>query len=270
MTSIPHLLRLTPQSFSITSIITIAPTNKMAEPQISVVTSPSDLSDIFHCISESFGRQIQDGVWLTLNPKWDTPSGQASGTADLLKRFSSIKTNKDEHANTVFLKATLPDPDNESKTRVVGMAIWQQASFVEGYGDVPTVDLGESVKELEPKQQRYAQQMFGSLWKRRIEVAKEKADTKADPPAIFVLDMCCVHPGFQRRGIAQKLVGWGLEEAKKRGGLECTTEASAMGRGAYRKLGFTDEGADDIVYEVDEEFKDWSKPPNVFLRTGTK
>jgi aminocarboxymuconate-semialdehyde decarboxylase len=36
----------------------------------------------------------------------------------------------------------------------------------------------------------------------------------------------------------------------------------------YRRLGFKDEKVGDIVYEVDEEFKDWDTPPNVFLRTG--
>lgn len=58
-----------------------------------------------------------------------------------------------------------------------------------------------------------------------------------------------------------------LEEAKQRGNLECTTEGSVMGRPVYRKLGFKDEGAGDIVFEVDEEFQSRDKPPNVFLRT---
>ncbi|PVH95499.1 hypothetical protein DM02DRAFT_617871 [Periconia macrospinosa] len=242
----------------------------MAEPQISVITSPSDFSSIFYCISESFGRQAQDGVWLSLNPKWETPEGQARGTAELTARFNHIKNNNNNDPNTVFLKATLPDPANESQTRIVGMAIWQQASFVEGYGDPPSNDLPPSVKELPEPQQRFARQMFASLWKRRIAYVREKAESKADPPAIFVLDMCCVDPAFQRRGIAQKLVEWGLQEAQRRGGLECTTEGSSMGRGVYKKLGFESEGDGDIVYEVDDEFKDWSKPPNVFLRTCAK
>ena len=91
---------------------------------------------------------------------------------------------------------------------------------------------------------RFAAQMFRSLWKRRIAYAKEKKS--ANPPAIFVLDICAVDPEFQRRGIAGKLVEWGLEEAKRRGGLECTTEGSSMGRGVYVRLGFKDEGVGDI------------------------
>lgn len=201
-----------------------------------------------------------------MNPGWDTPEGQKSGAASLAKRLDSISTNKDGKPNTVMLKATLPvEEEGSSQRRIVGFAIWQQASFVEGYGDPPTDDVGSEVA-LDETEKRFAAQMFRSLWKRRIAYAKEKES--ADPPAIFVLDICAVDPAFQRRGIAGKLVEWGLEEAKRRGGLECTTEGSSMGRAVYMRLGFKDEGVGDIEYEVDEEFKSRDKPPNVFLRTG--
>ncbi|KAF2643761.1 hypothetical protein P280DRAFT_216181 [Massarina eburnea CBS 473.64] len=229
------------------------------------VTSPEDFTHIFYIIGEAFGRQARDAVWTVLNPGWEDAKGQQKGAADLAKRFNSVQTNKDGKPNTVFLKATLPDPAVESKRKVVGMAIWQQCSFVHGFGDPPSADLGDSLLGLDPKEARFASQVFASLWKRRIETTKEKST--AAPPAIFVLDMCCVDPAFQRRGIAQKLVQWGLDEAEKRGGLECTTEASSMGRGAYVKLGFKDEGTGDVVYEVDDEFKSRDKPPNIFLRT---
>jgi ribosomal protein S18 acetylase RimI-like enzyme len=233
------------------------------------VSSADDFAQIFHCVSEAFGRQAKDAVWLVVSPGWDTPEGQKRGAAQFTKRWQEIKTNKDGHPNTVFLKATLPSPHDASQRKIVGMAIWQQASFVDGHGDPPTDDLSpDLVPILNPTEARFAAQMFKSLWKRRIAYAKEKVN--ADPPAIFVLDMCAVDPEFQRRGIAQKLVQWGLDEAKRRGNLECTTEASSMGRGAYQKLGFQAEGTQDIFYEVDEEFQNWDKPPNVFLRTGVK
>lgn len=233
------------------------------------VSSADDFAQIFYCVSEAFGRQAKDSVWLVVSPGWDTPEGQERGAAQFTKRWQEIKTNKDGHPNTVFLKATLPSPQDASQRRIVGMAIWQQASFVDGHGDPPTDDLGaDLISLLDPTNARFATQMFKSLWQRRIAYAKEKVN--ADPPAIFVLDMCAVDPDFQRRGIAQKLVQWGLDEAKRRGNLECTTEASSMGRGAYQKLGFQPEGTQDMVYEVDEEFQDWDKPPNVFLRTGIK
>ncbi|KAF1948442.1 putative GNAT family acetyltransferase [Byssothecium circinans] len=236
------------------------------EPLIEQVTSAEDFTHIFSCISEAFGRQARDALWMVLNPDWEDEKGQEKGAADLVKRWNAVKTNKNGLPNTVFLKATLPDSADESKRKIVGMAIWEQCSFVDGYGIQPSEDLGDALNGLDPNEARFASQMFRSLWKRRIEYTKEKST--ADPPAIFVLDMCCVHPSFQRRGIAQKLVQWGLGEAKRRGGLECTTEASSMGRGAYVKLAFRDEGVGDIVYDVDGEFKDRDKPPNVFLRTG--
>jgi GNAT superfamily N-acetyltransferase len=233
------------------------------------ISSPEDLAQIHYCLNESFGRQARDALWLVLNPKWETPEGQEEGTAQLVTRWKSITKDKKGRPNTVFLKATIPDPKDETKKRIVGMAIWVQASFVDGYGDPPAADMGDSLNALDPKDARFANQVFRSLWKRRLEVAKEKQSS--DPPAIFVLDMCGVDPEYQRRGIAGKLVQWGLDEAKRRGGLECTTEASSMGRGAYMKLGFKPEGdGADMAFEVDDEFKGRDVPPNVFLRTGTK
>jgi GNAT superfamily N-acetyltransferase len=247
--------------------MTLASSQKQATVLIEPVDSPDDLPQVNHCVSEAFGRQARDAVWLAVNPHWDTHQGQQQGVVRLLQRWQSIKQNKDGRPNTIFLKATLPDPENETKRIIVGMAIWQQASFVDGYGDPPSDDMEDAVKSLSPTEARFARQMFRSLWKRRIEVTKEKVDS--EPPAIFVLDMCAVDPNYQRRGIAGKLVQWGLDEARVRGGLECTTEASSMGRGPYIKLGFQPEGdGADLIYEVDEDFMDRDKPPNLFLRTG--
>jgi GNAT superfamily N-acetyltransferase len=252
------------------NVATMTTPNKQHVAGVSIdpVTSAEDFPPIMHCISEAFGRQARDAAWIVLNPRWETPQGQQEGANQLRKRWESIKTDKEGRPNTIFLKATFPDSENDTKRKIAGMAIWQQASFVDGYGDPPSDDLGDALKLIDPTEARFASQMFRSFWKRRIEVAKEKAHS--EPPAIFVLDMCCVDPGYQRRGIAGKLVQWGLDEAKRRGNLECTTEASSMGRGAYIKLGFLPEGnGADILYEIDEEFRSRDKPPNVFLRTGS-
>ncbi|KAH7113250.1 putative GNAT family acetyltransferase [Dendryphion nanum] len=238
-----------------------------SELRIEPVTSADDFEQAFYCVSEAFGRQAKDSVWIVVNPGWDTPEGQKEGAAKLVKRWENVTKNRDGKPNTIFLKATLPvERNGKSEWRIVGLAVWQQASFVEGYGDPPTDDLGSGLDGLEPDEKRFAAQMFRSLWKRRIAYATEKKS--ADPPAIFVLDMCAVDPTFQRRGIAGKLAEWGLEEAKRRGELECTTEGSSMGRAVYERLGFKNEGVGDIEYVVDEEFKSRDKPPNVFLRTG--
>jgi GNAT superfamily N-acetyltransferase len=242
-------------------------TTNADEPRVGLVENEEDLVQGFYSISEAFGRQCNDAIWTSVYPGWDTPAGQKEGAAKLIKRWKATKTNKFGDANTVFLKATVSiDEDGEKKEKIAGLAIWQQCSFVDGYGDPPINDLGDDIKTLEPAEQRFASQMFGSLWKRRIAYTREKQN--ADPPAIFVLDLCAVDPAYQGRGAAKKLVQWGLDEAKRRGNLECTTEASSMGRGVYMKMGFQPEGElKDMEFEVDEEFKDRKPPPNVFLRT---
>jgi aminocarboxymuconate-semialdehyde decarboxylase len=235
---------------------------------IAPVECDKDIIEGNHCVSEAFGRQTQDAIWKALNPNWDTEAGRALNAQNLIKRWKTATTNKDGKPNTVFLKATVPDPNKQGERKVAGMAIWTQLSNIEGYGDTFTGDMTEILADFNDTEKRFAEQMFRSLWKRRIEYIKQVSESGRNPPAIFVLDMCAVHPDFQRRGIAGKLVQVGLEEAKERGNLECTTEGSAMGHTVYRKLGFKDEGVGNIVFEVDDEFQSRDKPPNVFLRTG--
>ncbi|OBT52940.1 hypothetical protein VE04_07633 [Pseudogymnoascus sp. 24MN13] len=212
--------------------------------------SPDDFAQIYHCISEAFGRQIKDSIWIAMNSNWNSPEGQREGASKLLEHWQSSAKNKEGHPNTVILKATLPDPQDGFKLKIVGAAIWSQASFVDGYGDLA---------DGQPCWPRG----FGSHRE-----ALREPDAKSDSPAMFTLDTCAVDPAFQRRGVARKLVEWGLEEAKRRGGLECTTEASPMGRGLYERLGFGAEGAgEDLVYEVDEEFRNRDKPEILFMRT---
>jgi ribosomal protein S18 acetylase RimI-like enzyme len=233
---------------------------------IEPIHDANDFVQFFHVASEAFGRQAKDAIWIVTHPGWDTSTGAQEGAGRLRSRFESIRTNRDGKPNTVFLKATLPDPEGDpSKGQIVGLAIWQQVSIVDGYGDPPADDPVANIEIKDPTEKRFASQMLMSLYKRRIEVVKEKANSS--PPAILALDFCAVDPAFQKRGIAGKLVQWGLDEAQRRN-PEATTEASSMGRGVYEKLGFRREADRDIEYEVDEEFRTRVLPPNVFLRTG--
>ncbi|EMD90710.1 hypothetical protein COCC4DRAFT_126737 [Bipolaris maydis ATCC 48331] len=222
-----------------------------------VVISPfeteKDFKQAQHCVSEAFGRQAKDSIWMLMNPGWDTEEGQAKHAKGLMEKWQSVTTNKDGQPNAIYLKATLPDPNEPGERRVVGMAIWRQLSFVEGYGDPFSDDVSASLTNFDETKRRFATQMLRSLWKRRIAYMHEVKESGRNPPAIFTLDICAVDPAYQRRGIASKLVEVGLAEAKKRGDLECTTEGSAMGRAVYQRLGFKDEGTGDIQYEVDED-----------------
>ncbi|KAI0863136.1 acyl-CoA N-acyltransferase [Xylaria cubensis] len=231
---------------------------------VEVINNEDDFTEGYQCISEAFGRQIHDGIWTAFNPGWETPEGQAAGANRMVQRWRSVTTDNKGNPNTVFLKATLPD-DGGRRRIIVGFAIWVQASAVEGHGYIASDDAKMDLEPLYPgneTEQRFLRQMLGSLTKRRVEYVRAKAT--ADPPAIMALDLCVTHPAFQRRGIASKLVQWGLDEARRRGIPDATTEASSMGRHAYAKLGFKPQGSD-IVYELDDEFSGRDKPPNLFM-----
>ncbi|CAI7677636.1 unnamed protein product [Penicillium manginii] len=195
------------------------PQRKDAGVRIEPVDRPEDIEQAFHCLGEAFGRQAQDGVWTAMNPGWDTPTGKASGAARMVARWRGITTDKNGNPNTVFLKATVPSAQADGERTVAGLAIWAQASCVEGYGDPPSEDMVKAMnlEELYPgneTEQRYLAQVMTSFLRKRNEVIKEKASSTQ--PAVLVLDICAVDPAHQRKGIAKGLVQWGLDEAKRR------------------------------------------------------
>lgn len=241
--------------------------------RIEPIDNAEDIIQAFDCVCEAFGRQVQDGVFMILYPEWETPEGRMRGATRMVNRWRGTTTNNSGNPNTVFLKATLPCADQPDKRISAGFAIWVQASDVEGYGDPVTKreDLATAMnlEELYPgnePEQRYICQTFSSLQKCRTEVVREKATEVA--PAVMILDMCAVDPAHQRKSIARALVQWGLDEAQRRGNLECITEGSAMGRHVYGQMGFKPQS--DIEYLVDNEFLARSRPSNVFMRTGGK
>jgi len=236
--------------------------------RVEPVDGPGDIEQAFYCVSEAFGRQVQDGVWIAMNPGWDTVSGKASGTARMVARWKDITTDRNGNPNTVFLKATLPSAKPNEERVIAGLAIWVQASCVEGHGDPPDEDVARAMnlEALYPgneTEQRYLAQVMTSLHQSRNVVIKEKASDV--PPAVMVLDLCAVDPAYQRKGIAKGLVQWGLDEAKRRGNLEAILEGSSMGRHVYAKMGFEAQHPE-IVYHVDEEFASRSRPSNLFMR----
>ncbi|KAJ5876451.1 uncharacterized protein N7529_002035 [Penicillium soppii] len=236
---------------------------------IELINDVDDFIQAFDCVSEAFGRQAEDGIWIAMNPGWDSPEGRERGASRMADRWRHTTFDYRGNPNTLFLKATLLGPGGASKRSIVGLAIWVQASSVEGHGDPPLYDLeaamnlGDIYPGNEPEQ-RYLCQAISSLQKRRREVIEKKITEL--PPAVFVLDLCAVDPMHQRKGIAKELVKWGLAEARRRGNLEAITEASIMGRTVYSRMGFKPEGVD-IEYFVDDEFSSRKRPANIFMRT---
>ena len=54
---------------------------------------------------------------------------------------------------------------------------------------------------------------------------------------LLALDLMCVSPLAQRRGVGQRLMDWGCEQADKFG-VEAVVEASDEGKGLYARYGF--------------------------------
>lgn len=239
--------------------------------RIEVIQDAADFTGAFDCCARAFGEQIHDNIWITLSPGWDTPEGRAAGAARMAERWRSTTTDSAGRPNTVFLKATLPDPAGGAGRVVVGTAVWAQLSVVPGRGDPPSADLAPTPAALsamfggDERAARLASQLWASLVGPRVALVRAKAG--AEPPATWILDLCAVDPAFQRRGIALELVRWGLEEGRRRGGPESSTEASVMGRHVYRKLGF--QPVAEISYEIDEELRGGLEfPSNLFMRTS--
>lgn len=229
------------------------------------ITDAQDFKECFACLAGSFGHQASDEIWKTTNPGWDTEQGSAACAETMIERW---KQGNDAH--TIHLKAIVQDEQTLDGHHIAGYAVWTQLSPDTRFGEKPQDWKPDHFQDLYPtdeSERRFLAQMFTSLQRDRKKVVEEKASS--NPPAVMALDICGVHPRYQKRGIASKLVQWGLDEAQSRGGLECITEGSSMGRHVYAKLGFQPQGPE-VVYDVDPVYLNRPKPSNLFMRTGAR
>ncbi|KAK3312015.1 acyl-CoA N-acyltransferase [Apodospora peruviana] len=70
---------------------------------------------------------------------------------------------------------------------------------------------------------------------------------------MFLKILLC-HPDYQRRGAGTALTMWGINEARRQGGLHTTVFASPMGLALYKKLGFKEIGKFRVQLEDDDAF----------------
>ena len=243
-----------------------------SDVRVEVIDNEADFGPAFEASAQAFAVQARDGIWMAMNPGWDTPEGKQNNVSRLVSRWRGVTKDRDGNPNTVFIKATVPDPQDPSKRVIAGLAIWEQVSNAEGRGAPPSGDVPSVIKDMglpslypgNEAEQRYLAQTMYSLHKPRLDLVRSIANT--EKPAILALDICAVSPDFQRRGIAGKLVQWGLDEAERRGGLEAVMEASSMGRAVYARVGFKQDGPE-ITYEIDGEFAHRPMPSNIFMRS---
>jgi GNAT superfamily N-acetyltransferase len=241
---------------------------------VSPVTTEDHFQDLFAVTAAAFGGQTNDAFWTSIYPGWDTTEGAARGAERMKTGWRNTQHDKDGRPYTVMLQASIPTPDEQGR-RIVGVAIWCQYSVVEGHGVKPIDGTIDQVREKlgltqlypdDEDKQRYVARGWQCLTADRNRAIQE-ASTR-EIPATFVLDILAVHPDAQKRGIAGRLAGWGLEEAHRRGGLECTTEGSKMGRSVYAKLGMRP--VKQIEWDMGDTQKEGYRdmPDNVFMSTG--
>jgi ribosomal protein S18 acetylase RimI-like enzyme len=79
-----------------------------------------------------------------------------------------------------------------------------------------------------------------------------------------VLEYLAVNPDYRRRGVGEKLVSWGIEQADKQG-VDSVLEATNDGGKLYRKLGFEDIAP--IEYKsITDKFHQRTRPDLMFMR----
>ncbi|KAI1271202.1 hypothetical protein F5Y07DRAFT_26379 [Xylaria sp. FL0933] len=189
----------------------------------------------------------------------------------MVHRWKTITADDRGDPNTVFSKATIPDPNSYDPGRriIVGFALWIQSATLPEYGIVHSSELRDAMDldALLPgnkSEQEFLCQMYRCQARPRLEFLKAKTASSTEPPVILVLCTCATHPSYQRRGIGTKLTQWGLDEARRQGISDVTVEGSRMGRRLYERLGFRPQGQS-ILYEVDDKFSNREKPSNVFM-----
>ncbi|KAF7591500.1 hypothetical protein BBP40_001490 [Aspergillus hancockii] len=107
--------------------------------------------------------------------------------------------------------------DTDADSAIVGFALWSLP--MEGTVETEAVEDG-----------------FSPPW-------PESCDGK------FYVIILGTHPDARRKGVATKLMEWGLEKAKE-DGVEVYLSATQMGKPVYEKLGFEDRGRVEAVGHV--------------------
>ncbi|EER26466.1 GNAT family acetyltransferase, putative [Coccidioides posadasii C735 delta SOWgp] len=148
-----------------------------------------------------------------------------------------------QNFKSVLLGGSLPDPEvhalvavDPSTDQTVAYCRWTIPTAY-GYGDAPRAEISCQAAARAAKALEYAPEstnkeiydMFASLLK-----AKQKVHTREDD---MILNMLCVLPEYQGRGIGKQFLKWGMEKADAKG-ARIYLESTPAGYPMYQKYGW--------------------------------
>ncbi|KAH8820565.1 acyl-CoA N-acyltransferase [Xylogone sp. PMI_703] len=186
---------------------------------------------------QALKRQLEN--WTTGKPpgseiKWikavDTKTGKIVGASKWMIFHAAASESEEEK--------------REGKKR------WSDPGFTVGWLE-PAIPLGgpEGIKGLSGMtgvdDQAYVDWIMNEVTRRRRE--------RIQGPAVL-LDFCFCDPAYQRRGIGQLLVSYGIKRADEMG-VEAHVEASPLGRRLYQLCGFR--LVENVLIDAGEKRDDW-------------
>ena len=178
------------------------------------LATEEDAGELFAVCSAAFGPD--DPAWRAYYPRHWTAEGRKAGTERFL---SAIKG--DHHA--VYHKAL-----DVTSGAIVGFSIWTayDARPLQHPPVLPSPDYWPNALEAE-----YGHAIMIDLMQKRHDHIESVANS------VVHLNTLAVLPAHQRKGIATRLMNWGVETADQLG-FPCFVEASPAGRPLYERHGF--------------------------------
>lgn len=185
------------------------------QPAIEVrLATGEDAAELFAICSIAFGSN--DPAWKAYYPQHWASKGRKAGA----ERFLSAM-QEDTHA--VYHKAI-----DFTSGAIVGFSIWTvyNARPLQHPPDLPSPDYWPNALEAE-----YGHAIMLDLMQKRHDHIKSVANN------VVHLNTLAILPAYQRRGIATKLMSWGVQMADQLG-FPCFVEATPSGRPLYERHGF--------------------------------